>query len=384
MLSKHMELATHLKNEVKLAQQGVLTIGSLNFMIDAPARKFGSSEINQVALSQFVPEKNVNSMVIENVIYDPIRGMTQFRQPSQEFKSVDLLGWDSQSYAPFWFGEYTKVDETYMFMRNVNVNNIQDMMLQDWMRYNQLLLMVRMKHREFDLMYKSLTTGSYQQNDEMTLTLNTTWAINQNGQQFVPVTAPWMIATNDPNTPYRMNPAANPVIDLMTAIFNYKPWDVYRSTYLESGCMIMNPNTYNAFIENPNVQSTIAYQMAQSNGFDQFNMDAFFKFFIPGTGKIKVLVDATVRMNEDYTTTYVCPDTYVLFPFASAGLSEGYAQLIRTLNSQIGGLFTAIIDQSSLNSVLGMQGNPQIRNYIGCNMNMRLPNPNQNLSLKVA
>lgn len=372
----------------QFAQSGVLTVDSYNVLIDQVRRDYGSTEVSTFSLDQFAPEQEVMAQTIVNATYGPNTGMIDARPLGTPFKAKAKLPLTQTSFNPMYFGNIETFDEQeLLFLRDFGSQDISSRGIQQSLVYNELKLLVSLYQRKFDIISQGFTAGQYQYVTDQ-ISYQTVYGINGNGQQFTPIGAKWATATG-PGGAYVMNPLANPLNDIWYALTSYGPWKQYLQAVMGSGKFILNPNTMNWILTNPNTQSQAAFQVALSTDFDRYDLEAYMRCYFPASN-IEIVVDYTMRMNDDLTTTYVYPDGYISVMFDSRSHGGAIGDFVYTTNVQAGGwqnsqtgIYTFIADLTSPQSYGGAQGNPHINIGVGANMGLRIPNPNVVLSMYV-
>lgn len=386
MRLSNLDRQAEIAGKRQFATNGTITIDSFNYLIDSIRRDYGSSEVATCAMDKYFPEKNVNAQTIQNVTYEANKGMIDPRPLNTPFKAKKKLNLTQTVFNPMYFGNIIEFSEQeLLYLRDFGNADVSARGIQQALIYNELQLMVSLYQRKFDIMNQAVTTGSYSYvTDEMSLQTN--WGLNGNGQQFVPLGAKWAVSSGGN---YVMNPLANPLNDMWYALTSYSPWKRYYQAIMKSGELIMNPTTMEWILTNPNTLSQAAFQVALSNGFDRYDLEAYFRCYFPASN-IKVTVDYTVRVNEDDTSTYVYPDGYISVMFDSTSHGGTIGDFVYTTNVQQNGwqnpstgIYTFLADLTSPNSLGGAQGNPHINIGVGANMSARIPNPNIVLSMYV-
>lgn len=381
-LDRKLEIA----GKRQFATNGTIVVDSFNYLIDNVRREYGSTEVATCAMDKYFPEKQVNAQTIQNATYEANKGMIDPRPLSTPFKQKKKLNLTSTVFNPMYFGNIISFDEQeLLYLRDFGSQDVSSRGIQQALIYNELQLMVSLYQRKFDIMNQAVTVGQYQYvTDE--ISYQTMWGINGANQQFVPLGAKWAINSGGN---YVMNPLANPLNDMWYALTSYAPWKRYYQAIIKSGEFIMNPTTMQWILTNPNTLSQGAFQVAMSNGFDRYDLEAYFRCYFPASN-IKVTVDYTMRVNEDNTSTYVYPDGYISVMFDSTSHGGSIGDFVYTTNVQQNGwqnpstgIYTFVADLTSPNSLGGAQGNPHINIGVGANMSARIPNPNLVLSMYV-
>ena len=374
--------------KLKYAQNGVITVDSYNTLIDDVRRDYGSTEIATFSLDEYFPEKRVNAPTIVNAIYAPNTGLMSARPLNTPFVQKPKLNLTQASFSPMYFGNIISFDEEeLLYLRDYGAQDISSRGIQQSMIYNELKLLVSLYQTKFSIISAAVTTGTYDYT-ALTSQIQTSWNINNNNQQFTPIGAKWATATG-PGGAYVMNSFANPLQDIWYALTTYSYWKQYLTAIFATGKFIMNPNTAQWILTNPNTQSAAAFQVSMSRAFDRYDLEAYFGAYFPASN-IQVVIDSTILMNDDLTTQYVYPDGYISVMFDSSSHGGSIGDFVYTTNVQAqgwqnpqAGIYTFIADLTSPQSYGGAQGNPHINIGVGANMNARIPNPNLVLSMYV-
>lgn len=385
-----LELSGNLPESTKrkFAQNGVITVGGFNTLIQNVRREYGSSEIATFSLDEYFPEMRENAQTILNAIYAPNTGKMSARPLGTPFPQKAKLSLSQNTYNPLYFGEMVSFgEEELLYLRDYGSQDISSRGIQQSLIYNELKLLVSLYQTKFDIIASAATVGTY---DYITLSSQsqTNWHINSNNQQFVPIGAKWATATG-PGGAYIMNPLANPLQDIWYAITSYPYWMQYYNAIRSTGKFIMNPDTAQWILTNPNTQSSAAFQVSLSRDFDRYDLEAYFACYFPSSN-IEVIIDYTILMNDDLTTQYVYPTGYISVMFNAASHGGSIGEFVYTTNVQSkgwvdpeAGIYTFIADLTSPQSYGGAEGNPHINIGVGANMNARIPNPNLVLTMYV-
>jgi len=383
------------ESRIRLAQEGYFDVGSATITINNIVRQYGSTEAARWSLSEFfVDEYSPTENIVQPVLQRNF-GMLPTRPLNEPFPIQPKQNYFQEQYSPFYFGGGRQITESELIsFRNYGSQDISQRGLAELIIWNELALMVQVYQRIFNLQANALTIGN---NDFITQNVNiqTNYATNANGQQVTPIYGVWGFNEGGALVP---NPNSRPLSDIWYWVWSYEGWRRFHNALVQTGVMVMNPNTYRCIMDNPNTRTEAAFQVASAAGVQGYSLDSYLKHYFPQSN-LKVVVDGTmlselvvdnVSSMPQYNDTYVYPDGYVNFLFncVDHGATIGKTVFTPAVQAAGGvnpasGIWTAIADLTSPQSVGGAQGNPYINILVGFNGMVMFPNPDNILSALV-
>lgn len=273
----------------------------------------------EYGLLEYFPEQNQEAQKVIWEMMDPITGITNEYVYGMAPETIDLLGYRQIEAEGVPFREQIKFDERELnFWRDLNSGNLAARGAVSRLAANSEKLLVRLMNREYKLIADGLFNGSYSYQGKTIL-----YGI-PTGNRLLPL-APWAIR-NTPSDPYVPNDSAAPMFDLNNW-FNFSPLTVKYRSLIRT--MHMNPRTWGAFINNPNVKTFVQYAPANPTLFNGSNLRPadpnWVRNFIPGMENVEIIVeqasyipDANVTYDsegfyQNSTANYFLQDGFIFF-----------------------------------------------------------------------
>lgn len=337
--------------------------------------------IQMETVRNLFPEAEYSAETLYLDMFDEIVGMTHNVEIDGVFPQIQKRGIETQQFKPASAGEMIVIEQQeILFLRDPGNQNISIRGLAAFMAKWSEQLSHRGLVKQLNDIYTAIFTGEYYwKNKAISYQIPSgnriSTATTLSGQ--------WGTITNN-NTTY--NPLANPIYDL-SVIFN-NLLKTYRGLKKK---IIMNPNTHQLIVQNPNVISRVPFIYANNNLVSKdttggVTADTLLRYFLGGDLGIEVLIDNSVYIpdandpngNTAGVATYILPNYQIWVYIDTDGFGKPLGEYAYTISSLNGGnanpkpgKYFAMVDTSISNTIDGFT-QPRIALIHGWNGSPRI------------
>lgn len=260
------------------------------------------------SLSESFP---VNPVQTESIYVERINhlwGVTQDYSYGSLVPTVDKVGYETFRFTPPVRREMITVNEEELaFWRRLGTTNTRGAV--ERIVYQMELLMARLYNRFKLDTITTIYTGGLQYDGKLV-----SFGLNPD-KRVAPLNGVWATATG-PGGAYVINTNANPILDFYFWLgAGVQSFQKYLPLMKR---IVMNPQTAQWFLANPNTRAFIQYAFANENFLNaqsSYNVQRVINFFIPGFN-IPVVIEAagylTSATDED-SFVYFIPNGYIFF-----------------------------------------------------------------------
>jgi hypothetical protein len=234
----------------------------------------------KLGIAEFFPEQQQYAQQIMWSMIDPYTGQIPEYTPGSNPMARRLVGNHQIAYqAPFYREEKVFTETELLFWRNLGTGDLAVRGAMQQISINMEDAMTRMVNRQYNLIVQGLYNNYFEWQGEQILYGIPT---GPTGNRLIPLNGAWATQSTA-GAPWIYNNGANPMYDLIQWINNDPRFVKYRP-FLRS--IHMNPRTWGAFVQNPNVRSFIQYSMANptilNSDSKSYSGGAYIKAFVPG------------------------------------------------------------------------------------------------------
>ena len=350
----------------------------------------------KLGIAEYFPEMMQYSQQIMWSMINPYTGQIPEYTPGSNPVARKLVGNKQIAYqAPFYREEKCFTETDLLFWRNLSEGDLAVRGAMQQISINMEDAMTRMVNRQYNLIVQGIYNNYFEYQGEQIL-----FGI-PSGNRLTPVNGAWANRANT-SSPWVYNNGANPMYDLIQWINNNPLFVKYRP-FLKT--IHMNPRTWGAFVQNPNVRSFIQYSMANptilNSDSKSYSGGAYIKAFIPGLENVSIIVeesswiddsDVTLDANRYYqnsTAQWFIPDGYIFFGIDTMAFGGPLGQFQMVSALQNGGLDNPqpgrflMMDDNIAPGTRGGPANPFLGMVYGFNGGLAVVRPNDVLSAQV-
>ncbi|MCE3267816.1 MAG: hypothetical protein K0R49_68 [Burkholderiales bacterium] len=370
-----------LTKKVQFSTDNTINVGQYGVVIDNIRRDYGSTEDATFSLDEYFPERFRNMPYIVNSIMQGNTGLLPARALGQPIPQVKKLNVKSTTFSAAGFAGSMTFDELDMFLRNLSAQDISENGLDTYLIYNQLKLLTQLYSRKKLLTAQAAMLGQIEYEADGQFDFQANYGIPS--QNIVhPISGNWL----NPNNTVNQN--AMPFQDLSYILDRYPPFYKFRSAYMRSGKLIMNPNTADGFLNNNNNNSWAKNIFGNAALFKRATMDMWLQHMYP-SGNLQAVIEDDMYVDDDEVSHYTIPDGKILIAFDSASHGGSLGEFVFVPAAQKGGLLNAkpgiytLLEDCSVPGSRGGVGNPFVNIIAGFNGLPRIANPNNMLIIDV-
>ncbi|MDQ5921964.1 MAG: hypothetical protein QG673_2023 [Pseudomonadota bacterium] len=376
-----IETAGSLTRKVQFSTDSTISVGQYGVVIDNIRRDYGSTEDSTFSLDEYFPEKNSKMPYIVNSILGANTGLLPARALGQPIPEVKKLGIKSTTFSAGGFAGCITFDELDMFLRNLSSQDISENGLDTYLIYNELQLLTKTYSRKKLLIAQAAMLGQIEYEADGQFDFQANYGIP--AENIVhPISGNWL----NPNNTINQN--AMPFQDLSYILDRYPPFYKFRSAYMRSGKLIMNPNTADGFLNNVNNNAWARNIFGNAAIFKRATMDMWLQHMYP-SGSLQAVIEDDMYVDENEVSHYTIPDGRILIAFDSSSHGGSLGEFVFTPAAQKGGLLNAkpgiytLLEDCSVPGSRGGVGNPFVNIIAGFNGLPKIANPNNILIIDV-